>query len=145
MVHIPYKGDGPLSIDLIAGRVNVSIATPALAVQHVKEGKLRALATLLPNRNPLLPDAPTLQEAGLAPVPITPWGGLFGPAKLPKEVVDRVAREMAVVLAKPEVKDAFGKLAFEPRSSTPQELSAFVVEQLEAYRRAARAVGLSMD
>jgi tripartite-type tricarboxylate transporter receptor subunit TctC len=145
MVHIPYKGDGPLSLDLIAGRVNISIATPGLAAQHVKEGKLRVLATLLPNRNPLLPTAPTLQEAGLVPVPITPWGGLFGPAKLPKEVVDRVAREIAVVLAKPEVKEAFGKLAFEPRSSTPQELSKFVVEQLEAYRRAARAVNLSLD
>jgi len=82
---------------------------------------------------------------GIVPVPITPWGGLFGPAKLPKEIVDRVARELAVVLAKPEVKEAFGKLAFEPRSSTPQELSAFVAEQLEAYRRAARAVGLSQD
>ena len=145
MVHIPYKGDGPLSLDLIAGRVNISIATPGLAVQHVKDGKLRVLATLLPNRNPLLPDAPTFQEAGLVPVPITPWGGLFGPAKLPKEVVDRVARDIAVVLAKPEVREAFGKLAFEPRSSTPQELSAFVAEQLEAYRRAARAVGLSLD
>jgi tripartite-type tricarboxylate transporter receptor subunit TctC len=145
MVHIPYKGDGPLSLDLIAGRVNISIATPGLAVQHVKDGKLRVLATLLPSRNPLLPTAPTFQEAGLVPVPITPWGGLFGPAKLPKEIVDRVAREMAVVLAKPEVKEAFGKLAFEPRSSSPQELSAFVAEQLEAYRRAARAVGLSQD
>jgi tripartite-type tricarboxylate transporter receptor subunit TctC len=145
MVHIPYKGDGPLSLDLVAGRVNVSIATPGLAVQHVKDGKLRALATLLPNRNPLLPGAPTFEEAGLVPVPITPWGGLFGPAKLPKEVVDRVSRDIAVVLAKPEVREAFGKLAFEPRSSTPQELSAFVAEQLEAYRRAARAVGLSLD
>jgi tripartite-type tricarboxylate transporter receptor subunit TctC len=145
MVHIPYKGDGPLSLDLIAGRVNVSIATPGLAVQHVKDGKLRVLATLLPNRNPLLPSAPTFQEAGLVPVPITPWGGLFGPAKLPKEIVDRVARDIATVLAKPEVREAFGKLAFEPRSSTPQELSAFVVEQLDAYRRAARSVGLSLD
>jgi tripartite-type tricarboxylate transporter receptor subunit TctC len=145
MVHIPYKGDGPLSLDLVAGRVNVSIATPGLAAQHVKDGKLRALATLLPNRSPLLPDAPTMQEAGLAPVTITPWGGVFGPAKLPKEVVDRVARELAVVLAKPEVKDAFGKLAFEVRSSSPQELTAFVAEQLEAYRRVAREVGLSLD
>ena len=145
MVHIPYKGDGPLSIDLIAGRVNFSIATPGLAVQHVKEGKLRALATLLPNRNPLLPDAPTMREAGLEPVSITPWGGVFGPAKMPKEIVDRVARELAVVLAKPEVKEAFGRLAFEPRSSTPQELSAFVAEQLEAYRRVTKSVGLSLD
>jgi tripartite-type tricarboxylate transporter receptor subunit TctC len=145
MVHIPYKGDGPLSLDLIAGRVNFSIATPGLAVQHVKDGKLRALATLLPNRNPLLPDAPTMAEAGLEPVSITPWGGLFGPAKMPKEIVDRVARDLAIVLAKPEVREAFGRLAFEPRSSTPQELTSFVAEQLEAYRRVARQVGLSLD
>jgi tripartite-type tricarboxylate transporter receptor subunit TctC len=64
---------------------------------------------------------------------------------MPKEIVDRLAREMAVVLAKPEVRDAFGKLAFEPRSSTPQELSAFVAEQLEAYRKVTRTVGLSLD
>jgi len=145
MVHIPYKGDGPLSIDLLAGRVNMAIATPGIAVQHVKEGKLRALATLLPNRSPLLPDAPTLAEAGLPAVPITPWGGLFGPAKMPQDIVDRLSREMAVALAKPEVKEAFGKLAFEARSSTPQELTAYVAEQLEAYRRVAKAVGLSLD
>jgi tripartite-type tricarboxylate transporter receptor subunit TctC len=145
MVHIPYKGDGPLSVDLLGGRVDMAIATPGIAGPQVKDGKLRVLATLLQNRSPLLPDAPTLAEAGLAPVSITPWGALFGPARLPKEVVDRVARGIAVVLAKPEVKDAFGRLAFEPRSSTPQELSAFVAEQLEAYRRVARQVGLSLD
>ena len=145
IVHIPYKGDGPLSVDLLAGRVNMAIATPGIAAQHVKEGKLKVLATLLSARNQLLPEAPTMAEAGLAPVTINPWGGVFGPAKLPKEVVDRVAKELAVVLAKPEVKDAFGKLAFEVRSSSPQELTAFVAEQLEAYRRVARQVGLSLD
>jgi tripartite-type tricarboxylate transporter receptor subunit TctC len=145
MVHIPYKGDGPLSLDLVGGRVHLAIATPGTLAPQVKEGKLRALATLLPNRNQLLPDAPTMTEAGLEGVSITPWGGLFGPAKMPKEIVDRLARELAVVLAKPEVRDAFGRLAFEPRSSTPQELSAFVAEQLEAYRRVTRAVGLSLD
>ncbi len=145
MAHIPYKGDGPLSIDLIAGRVNVAIATPGTLAPQVKEGRLRVLATLLPNRNQLLPTAPTMSEAGLVNVPITPWGGLFGPPKMPQEIVDRVGRELAIVLAKPEVKDAFGRLAFEPRSSTPQELSAFVAEQLEAYRRAARAMNLSLD
>jgi len=145
VVHIPYKGDGPLSVDLLAGRVNMAIATPGIAGQQVKEGKLRVLATLLPNRSPLLPEAPTMAEAGLAPVTITPWGGLFGPPRLPKEIVDRVARELAVVLAKPEVRDAFGKLAFEPRSSSPAELAAFVADQLEAYRRVAKQVGLSLD
>ena len=145
IVHIPYKGDGPLSVDLLAGRVNMAIATPGIASQQVREGKLRVLATLLPNRSPLLPEAPTMAEAGLAPVTITPWGGLFGPPKLPKEIVDRVAREIAVVLARPEVKEAFGRLAFEPRSSSPQELGAFVADQLDAYRRVAKQVGLSLD
>jgi tripartite-type tricarboxylate transporter receptor subunit TctC len=145
IVHVPYRGDGPLSIDLIAGRVNIAIATPGTLAPQVKEGKLRVLATLLPTRNTLLPTAPTMTEAGVANVPITPWGGLFGPANLPREVVDRVGRDIAAVLARPEVKDAFGKLAFETRSSSPQELSALVVEQLEAYRRAARQMNLSLD
>jgi len=145
MVHIPYRGDGPLSLDLIAGRVNVAFATPFSLAPQVGQGKLRVLATLLPSRNQLLPTAPTMAEAGFSNVPITPWGGLFGPPKLPKEIVDRLGRELAVVLAKPEVREAFGKLAFEPRSSSPQELSAFVAEQLEAYRRGARAMKLSLD
>jgi tripartite-type tricarboxylate transporter receptor subunit TctC len=125
--------------------VQFSIATPGLAVQQVKEGKLRVLATLLPNRNPLLPDAPTLTEAGLDPIPFTPWGGLFGPAKMPPEIVERLSREMAIVLAKPEVREQFGRLAFEPRSSSPRELAIFVAEQLEAYRQVVRMVGISLD
>lgn len=145
VVHVPYKGDGPLSLDLVAGRVNFSIATPGIAAQHVKDGKLRVLATLLPSRDPLLPEAPTMTEAGLEAVSITPWGGLFGPPKLPADIVDRVNKAIVTVLAKPEVKDAFGKIAFAPRSSSPQELTAFVTEQLEAYRRVTKQVGLSLD
>jgi tripartite-type tricarboxylate transporter receptor subunit TctC len=145
MLHVPYKGDGPLSLDLVGGRVQLAFATPGVLAPQVKEGKLRVLATLLPSRSALLPEAPTFAEAGVAPVTITPWGGLFGPPKMPKEVVDRVGRDLTAVLARQDVKDAFGKLAFEPRSSTPQQLSAFVVEQLEAYRRVAKQVGLSLD
>jgi tripartite-type tricarboxylate transporter receptor subunit TctC len=145
MVHVPYKGDAPLSVDLLAGRVHFAFATPGTLAPQVKEGKIRVLATMLPSRSPLLPDAPTLPEAGLAPVPIVPWGGLFGPAKLPREVVERVGRELAVVLARADVKEAFGRIAFEPRASSPEALRAFVIEQLEAYGRAARAVGLTLD
>lgn len=145
VVHVPYKGDGPLSLDIIAGRVNFTLATPGTLAPQVKDGKLRVLATLLPTRNPLLPDAPTMTEAGLHAVSITPWGGLFGPPGLPKEVVDRVGREIRIVLAKPEVKEALGKLAFEPRGSSPEELSAFVTEQLAAYGRVTKQVGLSLD
>ena len=81
IVHVPYKGDAPLSIDLVGGRVQMAFATPGTLAPQVKEGRLRALATLLRSRSPLLPDAPTAAEAGLAGLTITPWGGIFGPAK----------------------------------------------------------------
>jgi tripartite-type tricarboxylate transporter receptor subunit TctC len=145
VVHIPYKGDGPLSVDLLGGRVHFAIATPGIAAPQVKEGKLRVLATLLPSRSALLPQAPTMREAGLRGLSITPWGGVFGPAGMPKEIVDRVAQELAALLKRPEVREAFEKLAFEPRSSTPQELSAFVKEQLEIWRRIVGEVGIKPE
>ena len=145
MVHIPYKGDAPLSNDIVAGRVQIAIGTPGTAIQHAKEGKLRALATLLRKRNPLLPDAPTLAEAGLQDIPITPWGGLFGPAKMPKDVVDKIARATATVLARRDVLDGLDRLAFEGRSSTPEELGAFLKEQVEIWRRTVKEVGIAPD
>ena len=144
-VHVPYKGDGPLSIDLLGGRVHFAIATPGSAAPQVREGKLRALATLLPSRSPLLPDAPTMAEAGVKGLSIVPWGGLFGPAGMPREIVDRLAREMSVVLAKPEVKEALGKLAFEPHSSTPEALAAHLKTQIEVWKQTVQQVGIKPE
>ncbi|MFL6565822.1 MAG: Bug family tripartite tricarboxylate transporter substrate binding protein [Burkholderiales bacterium] len=145
VVHIPYKGDGPLSVDLLGGRVHFAIATPGTAAPQVREGKLRVLATLLPSRSPLLPEAPTLAEAGLRPLSITPWGAVFGPAHMPKDVVSRVAHELGVVLKRPDVRESFQKLAFEPRSSTPEELAAFVKAQGEVFRRVVAEVGIKPE
>lgn len=145
IVHVPYKGDGPLTIDLVGGRVQLAFATPGSAAPQVKEGKLRALAAMFPNRSSLLPDVPTAREAGLGRMSLTPWGGVFGPKGLPKEVVDRVARELAVVLKRPEVHEAFGKLAFEPKSSTPEELSGILKQQIEAWTSAAREAGIQPE
>ena len=145
VVHIPYKGDGPLSVDLLGGRVQLAIATPGTAAPQVREGKLKVLATLLPSRSALLPEAPTLAEAGLRPLSITPWGGVFGPAHMPKEIVGRVGRELVVVLKRPDVREAFQKLAFEPRGSTPEELAAFVKEQAEVFRRVVAEVGIKPE
>jgi tripartite-type tricarboxylate transporter receptor subunit TctC len=145
MVEVPYKGDNPLTIDLLAGRVHFAIATPGTAVPHVKAGKLRALAAMFPNRSPLLPEVPAAAEAGLGKVSLTPWGGVFGPAKMPREIADRLARELAVVLAREDVREALGKIAFEPRSSTPDGLAAFLKEQMDSWARAARAAGINPE
>jgi len=142
IVHVPYKGDAPLTIDLLGGRVHMAFATPGSAVPQVRAGKLRALAAMFPNRSPLLPEVPAAGEAGLGKVSITPWAGIFGPARMPREIAERVARELAAVLARPDVREGLGKIAFEPRSSTPDELTAFLKEQLDSWARTARAVGI---
>lgn len=140
--HIPYKGDGPLTIDLLSGRVHLAFATPGSAAPRVKEGKLRALAAMFPSRSQLLPEVPTAAEAGLGKMSLTPWGGVFGPKDMPRPVVDRLQRELAMILQRPEVREAFGKLAFEPKSSTPEELSAFLKEQIRVWGDLVREVGI---
>jgi tripartite-type tricarboxylate transporter receptor subunit TctC len=145
IVHVPYKGDAPLTIDLLGGRVQMAFATPGTALPQVKDGKLRALATLLPNRSPLMPEVPTMAEAGVAGVSLIAWGGLFGPARLPREVVDRLAREMAVALKRPDVREGLDRIAFEARSSSPEELAALVKSQLEIWRRAVQEVGIALE
>jgi tripartite-type tricarboxylate transporter receptor subunit TctC len=145
VVHIPYKGDGPLSIDLLGGRVQFAIATPGAAAPQVKEGRLRVLATLLPSRSTLLPQAPTMAESGLAGLSITPWGGIFGPKGMPRDIADRLSRELIALLKRPEVREAFGILAFEPRGSTPEELAAFTKEQLQVWRRVVGEVGIKPE
>lgn len=142
MVHVPYKGDAPMTLDLLAGRVQVAIATGTL-LPHTKDGKLRILATLLPTRAPLLPEIPTLSEAGAAPMPMTPWAGIFGPAKMPPAVVDRLARELTRALALPEVREQMEKVAFALQPSSPEELAGMVKEQLEVWKRAGREAGIA--
>jgi tripartite-type tricarboxylate transporter receptor subunit TctC len=145
IVHVPYKGDGPLTVDLLGGRVHMAFATPGSAAPQVKEGKLRALAAMFPSRSPLLPEVPSAQEAGLGKMTLTPWGGVFGPKGMPRPVVERLARELAVVLARPEVREAFGKIAFEPKSSTPEELAAFLKQQIAVWTATAREVGIKPE
>ena len=125
--------------------MHLAFATPGTAAPQVKEGKLRALAAMFPNRSPLMPEVPTAAEAGLGKMSLTPWGAIFGPKNMPKDVVDRLARELAVVLKRPDVRETFGKLAFEPRSSTPEELTVILKQQIEIWTNTARDVGIKPE
>ncbi len=145
MVHVPYKGDAPATTDLIAGRIQVLLGTPGSALQQVEEGRLRVLMTSLPNRSPLAPNTPTAEEVGIQGMTIVPWAGLYGPAGLPKDVIDRVARAMKNVAARQDVRDALGKIAFEVQSSTPAEMAKFNKDQLEIWKITADSVNLERN
>jgi tripartite-type tricarboxylate transporter receptor subunit TctC len=145
MTHVPYKGEPAGITDLVAGRVQLMWATPTTGHAQVKEGKLRALVTSLAKRSPLLPEVPTIAEAGMPQFSITSWAALFGPAKMPREVLDRLNKEFVAAMARPEVQAAMEKQAFTLNPSTPEQLAQFVKEQLESYRRILRAAGVQAE
>ena len=144
VVHIPYKGEGPLTTEMLAGRVQWMFAAGGPVLPHVRAGKLRALATLLPNRSSLLPEVPTLAEAGVK-LTIDPWGGLFGPAGLPRDVVERLNREMVKVLTRPDIREQLGRLAFDAQGSTPDEFRSFVRDQLGTWKSVAKQAGIQAE
>ena len=145
MVQVPYKGDAPATTDLLGGRVDLVIASTVPGLALAKEGKIGALATLLSRRSSHLPDVPTMAEAGFPKYSVSSWAGIFGPAKLPRSILERLSREINVILQRPEVKDQLDRQAFEGESSTPEELGAFVKEQLEVWRRAVREAGIQQE
>ena len=145
LVHVPYKGE-PLAIpDLLNARVQIMFATGGVVAPLVKEGKLRALATLLPTRSALLPDVPSIVELGMPQLSVVIWGGLFGPANMPKSIVDRISREVNAILQRPAVREQFTKQGVEASGSTPGELAAFLKEQLVDWGKAARDSGLKPE
>jgi tripartite-type tricarboxylate transporter receptor subunit TctC len=145
MLHVPYKSAPLVMPDLLANRVQALMDPPAVALAYVKEGKLRALVTTLNRRSPLLPDVPTIHEAGVPKFTISNWMGLVAPAKLPREIVERLNREMGAILKKPEVVAALEKQAFLPNPSTPEQFAAFIREQVQSYGSLLRAAGVQPD
>jgi tripartite-type tricarboxylate transporter receptor subunit TctC len=145
MVHVPYKGEPQAITDLVAGRVQLMFASSTTSVPHVRENRLRAVVTTLPRRSQLLPEVPTIAEAGMPQFSVTSWAGLFGPARMPREVTERLNAEFAAAMARPDVQQAMERQAFALSPSTPGQLAAFVKEQLESYRRILRAAGVEPD
>ena len=145
MLHVPYKSAPLVMPDLLANRVQALMDPPAVALAYVKEGKLRALVTTLNRRSPLLPDVPTIHEAGVPQFTISNWMGLVGPAKMPREIVERLNRELGVILRKPEVMAALEKQAFIPNPSTPEQFGTFIREQVQSYGTLLRAAGVQPD
>jgi len=145
MVHVPYRGEPQAIIDLVGGRVQLLFASSSTSVPQVRDGKLRALVTTLAKRSQLLPDVPTIAEAGMPQFSVTSWAGLFGPAKLPRDVVERLNKEFGAAMARSDVQALMEKQAFVLTPSSPERLGEFVKEQMESYRNILRAAGVQPE
>ena len=145
MHAVPYKSEPDAIPDLLSGRVHLLFGTSTTVLGPVKDGKLRALATTLQERSPLMPDVPSFPESGQVKLPIGPWFGLVGPAGLPPEIVARMNKEMVAVLAKPSVKELMLRQGFMAKSSTPEALAAYMKEQVAVWKTALKAAGVELQ
>jgi len=143
MRQIPYNGIPPVVTGLLAGDVQVGIVNLAPALAHIKAGKLKALAVMNPAREPLLPDVPTLAEAGVRGYDVLVWLGMFAPAGTPPEIVARLHDAIVKAIATPEVRDKLLAAGMIPTPSTPSALAATVRRELEAFGAVAKANGIA--
>jgi tripartite-type tricarboxylate transporter receptor subunit TctC len=142
MHMVPYKSEPDAIIDMLSGRLHMMFGTSTTVSAHVKEGKLRVLATTFHERSPLMPEVPSFPELGQAKFPIGPWFALVGPAALPRPLVARMNKEMVAVLAKTTVKEQMLKQGFMAKSSTPEALAAYMKEQIAVWKTALKGAGI---
>ncbi len=135
ILHVPYKSTPPAMQDVIAGRVSMIVIDLTAGMTHLKSGRMRALAVTTRERTALLPELPSLHEAGVTNYNVTSWCGLFAPAGTPKDVVARLNAELRKIIDSPEIKGRLAAAGFEAFSSSPEDLAGFVQEQLVLYKR----------
>src|SRR3954471_9723070 len=145
MLRVPYKGEAPSVTDILGGQIHAVFATPTSTLSHIKEGRLRAYAVTTPTRSPLLPEVPTTVEAGLPPISVEFFAALFGPAKMPPEIAARVSKELNAAIARPQIREQIDRQGFALAGSTPQELGAFVKQQLVAWKQGFEDAGIKPE
>ena len=145
LLHVPYKGQGPAMIDLIAGHVQVSFPTILGALAHAKSGRLRGLATTGAKRAPAAPDLPTMIEAGVPGYEAANWFGAVAPAKTPPAIVARLSQEIGRILRTAEIRERLLAQGMEPVTNTPEDFSAYIKSEMSKWARAVKASGAKAE
>jgi tripartite-type tricarboxylate transporter receptor subunit TctC len=139
ILHVPYRGGGPALLDTLGGQVDMSFPTLSAALPHVKSGTLRALAVTGTTRHPLLPDVPTMREAGVKDFQFTQWLVLLAPANTPREVVGRLNGALKDTLNSKELRDKFSQQGFDAFITTPEEAGKFIASEVERFGKLIKA------
>ncbi len=142
MTHVPYKGGGPALADLVGGQIQLMLENIPSTLPFVKAGKLRALAVSGKKRSPLVPDLPTLDEAGLKGYEIVGWNGLFFPAGTSPAIVKTIHSQTVTMLTQPDVKERLARLGAEAVGNSPAEFAAFIRAEIDKWARIVKQAGL---
>ena len=145
MTHVPYKGGGPSVVALLSGEVMLAFATTPSVINHVKAGRLRAIAVTTARRSVATPDLPTISELGLKGYDVGSWYGLLVPAGIQKDVVARLNAEVHKVMKLPDVKQRLDAGGFEAWTSTPEEYGVFLRGEVEKWAKIIKAAGIRAD
>jgi tripartite-type tricarboxylate transporter receptor subunit TctC len=143
--HVPYKGGGQAIVDVVGGQIPLVFTAIATAQQYVRTGRLVALGVPSAKRSAALPDVPTFEESGLAGFDVTSWVGIFAPAKTPGPVIERLYKELALVLRTPFVKERYGVLGIEPVGNPPREFFEQVRDDLARWRKVVKAANIKVE
>ena len=145
LLHVPYKGSGPLTTDLLGGQVAMSFDTITPVLQHIQAGKLRALAVTTAKRSSVLPDVPTLEEAGLKGFDIGTWFGVLAPAATPKEVVVRLNTEMVKIIRSPDFAQRMQAIGAEPLGGTPEQMARQIADETTKFAKLVKDGKVAID
>ncbi|HEX6002887.1 MAG TPA: tripartite tricarboxylate transporter substrate binding protein [Burkholderiales bacterium] len=143
--HVPYKGVGPAIPDLISGQAHVMINAVPELFPYAKGGRLRIIATLTEKRHPFTPDVPTMIEQGYKDFVMGNWTGIVAPAKAPKPVVNKLAKEITTIIRSPEVSKRLADMGVDPLGGTPQEFGKLIHFEIERFGKAVKASGARVD
>ena len=145
IVHVPFKGSGPSMSALLAGQVQMTFVNPVAAGGHVKAGRLRALAVTDKQRTELMPEVPTMKEAGVDGVEVTLWYGLLAPAATPREIVETLGKAVAGAAKDPKVRAALEKQGADAVGNTPAEFNAYLKEEYARWSEVVRVSGARVE
>jgi tripartite-type tricarboxylate transporter receptor subunit TctC len=143
LLEVPYKGSPPAFTDLLAGRIDLFFDSIAAGLPYVQSGQARGIAVLSSRRSPLIPDVPTLSEAGVPGLDVDSWLGIFVPAKTPPEIIARLRGDIRAVL--PDLKERFEKSGGEVWDMPDERLNAFVASEYESWTKLIREAGIKLD
>ncbi len=145
LVHVPYKGGGPMLIDLMGGQIQVGFDNLPSSINHIRAGKIRALAVTTARRWPGAPEIPTMAEAGVPGYESSAWFGMLAPAGTPKAIVELLQRQVSAILKLPEVEKLFLDQGAEPAGGTPEQFTQVISAELQKWARVAAATGVKLE